>query len=305
MLSLHDWPIAASLCDGRVFVGGKNDLGATEAEIYDPVADAWTPRRQDEARPHLRHGHAAPGLPFAAHRRLQRQHPGGDWNPENGTFKVVLSTMNNERFFHTTTLLADGRVLVAGGGVDILGKWSTFSSADIFDPATNLWTKAAKMFQARRAHTATLLPDGKVLVAGGNTGGKNDGTEAGKQLATAELYDPLTNKWQRVPSKLATARTWHTAALVPSGAVLLFGGLDGSGSTSRQVDAYFEGAWQALEPMQLDRYQHASALLDDGRVLLAGGVYQATAEVYSLAPKGQPCTSNLACDGGYCVDGVC
>ena len=300
----HDWPVAAKLCDGRVFVGGKNQLHVVEAELYDPVTDAWIPAGKMK----LTHIYGTATLLRDCRLLLTGGYDSNTraevFYPETKSFKSV-GDMNEERFFHTATLLADGRVLAAGGGVPIKSKWSTYASADIFDPGKNLWTKAAKMHHPRRAHTATLLPDGKVLVTGGTTGGKNDGTEAGTQLDTAEVYDPVANTWSEVPSKLVTARTFHTAALVPGGAVLLFGGLDGSGSASRQVEAYFEGTWQALDPLLIDRYQHASTMLDEGRVLLIGGVHQATAEIYRLAPKGEACTSNLACDGGQCVDGFC
>lgn len=304
MLYVHDWLIASPLCDGRVFVAGRNTTSNLEAEIYDPATNAWTAAGKMK----LSHIYGTATLLQDCRVLLT-----GGYNsntqaevffPETKIFKSV-GAMNSERFFHTTTRLTDGRVLAAGGGVDIAGKWSTYATVDLFDPKSGLWTKAAKMNQARRAHTATLLPDGRVLVAGGNVGGKNDGTEAGTQLDTAELYDPATDTWEKVSSKLVTARTFHTAALVPSGAVLLFGGLDASGSASRQVEGYFEGTWQALDPMLIDRYQHASALLDDGGVLLTGGVYQATAEVYRLAPDGEACASNLACAGGHCVDNIC
>jgi hypothetical protein len=305
MLYPHQWPVAAALCDGTVFVAGRPDANALEAELYDPVANAWiaggkmkfshlygTATRLKNCRVLLTGGYSA---------NTQSE----IYYPEGKLFKVVESVMSSERFFHTTTLLADGRVLAAGGGVDISGKWSTYATVDIFDPATSLWTKAAPLLHARRSHTATLLPDGRVLVTGGTTGGKNDGTEAGMQLSTAEVYDPVADTWTELPSQLTTARTFHTAALMPNGAVLLFGGLDGSGSASRSVEGYFEGTWHALDPLLLDRYQHTSALLDDGRVLVMGGVHQATAELYRLAPNGLSCASNLACEGGHCVDGVC
>ena len=304
MLFAHEWPVAAALCDGRVFVGGRPDSNNHDAELYDPATNAWI----TAGKMKLSHLYGTATLLHDCRVLLVGGYSANTqaevYDPTAKTFKAV-GVMNSERFFHTTTVLADGRALTAGGGVDIQGKWSTYATADIFDPATGLWTKAAKMHHARRAHTATLLPDGTVLVAGGTTGGKDDGTEAGTQLATAEIYDPLTNMWKELPSKLVTARTFHTAALVPGGAVLLFGGLDGSGSASRQVEGYFDGIWQALDPLLIDRYQHASAMLDDGSVLVTGGVHQATAELYRLAPKGEPCTSSLICDGGHCVDGVC
>ena len=304
MLFAHEWPVAAALCDGRVFVGGRPDSANHDAEIYDPTANAWI----TAGKMKLSHLYGTATLLHDCRLLLVGGYSANTqaeiYNPATGTFKTV-GVMNSERFFHTTTVLADGRALAAGGGVDIGGQWFTYGTADIFDPATGLWTKAAKMHHPRRAHTATLLPDGTVLVAGGTTGGKDDGTEAGTQLASAEIYDPVANTWTELPSKLITARTFHSAALVPGGAVLLFGGLDGTGSASRQVEGYFEGTWQALDPLLVDRYQHASALLDDGRVLVTGGVHQATAELYRLAPKGEICGSNVMCDGGHCVDGVC
>lgn len=304
MLFAHEWPVAAALCDGRVFVGGRPDSNNHDAELYDPTANAWTSAGKMKFS-HL-YGTATllPDCRLLLVGGYSANTQAEIYNPAAGTFKAV-GVMNSERFFHTTTVLADGRALTAGGGVDVNGTWFTYGTVDIFDPATGLWKKAAKMHQPRRAHTATLLPDGTVLVVGGTTGGKDDGTEAGTQLATAEIYDPRTNTWKELPSHLVTARTFHSAALVPGGAVLLFGGLDGSGSASRQVEGYFEGTWQALDPLLVDRYQHASALLDDGRVLVTGGVHQATAELYRLAPKGVACASNVMCDGGHCVDGVC
>jgi len=305
LLYSHEWPVAAALCDGRVFLAGRVSTTDREAELYDPAANAWV------AGGKMKFSHLYGTATLLEDCRLLLT---GGYNantqseiyyPEGKIFKVVDSLMSSERFFHTTTRLADGRVLAAGGGVDINGTWSTYATVDIFDPSTGLWNQVAPMLHARRAHTATLLPDGQVLVTGGTTGGKNDGAEAGAQIGTAERYDPVANTWTELPSQLLTARTFHTAALLPSGAVLLFGGLDGSGSASRAVEGYFEGTWQALDPLQIDRYQHASAMLEDGRVLVTGGVHQATAELYHLAPKGEACASNLACNGGLCVDGVC
>ncbi|MEP7122451.1 MAG: kelch repeat-containing protein [Byssovorax sp.] len=304
MLYAHDWPIAATLCDGRVFVAGRNDAAAKDAELYDPQTNAWIAAGKMKLS-HL-YGTATllPDCRLLLVGGYSANTQAEIYNPAAGTFKTV-GVMNSERFFHSTTVLADGRAIAVGGGVDVLGQWLTYPSVDIFNPATGLWTKAAKLHHARRAHTATLLPDGTLLVAGGTTGGKDDGTAAGTQLATSEIYDPVTDTWRELSSPLITARTFHTAALVPGGAVLLFGGLDGTGSASRQVEGYFEGAWQALDPLLIDRFQHASAMLDDGRVLVSGGVHQATAELYRLAPKGEMCTSNVMCDGGHCIDGVC
>ena len=86
-------------------------------------------------------------------------------------------------------------MLVAGG----YGNSSGLSSAELYDPATNTWTAAGALATGRSGHTATLLPNGKVLVAGGFGGLTRS------YLASAELYDPATNTWTAAGA-LATGR---------------------------------------------------------------------------------------------------
>ena len=92
--------------------------------------------------------------------------------------------MGTRREVHTATLLPDGKVLVAGGRKGLLanGNADVLASAELFDAATGSWTPTLGMGGPREFHTATLLPDGTVLVAGGEG-------DAGT-LTTAELYDP-------------------------------------------------------------------------------------------------------------------
>ncbi|MDP2706723.1 MAG: kelch repeat-containing protein [Burkholderiales bacterium] len=82
--------------------------------------------------------------------------------------------------------MPNGEVLVAGGS-DIA--FSPLASAEVYDPATNAWTAARALARGRVSHTATLLPDGKVLFAGGN------GSPPDVYPANAELYDPATISW--------------------------------------------------------------------------------------------------------------
>ena len=116
---------------------------------------------------------------------------------------------------------------------------------------------------ARLNHTATLLPNGKVLVAGGLRGGT---------LASAELYDPANGTWAATGS-LATARYCHTATLLPNGKVLVAGGRDSSLNTLASAELYdpTSGTWTTTGSLATARYSHTATLLPSGKVLVVGG----------------------------------
>jgi hypothetical protein len=134
--------------------------------------------------------------------------------------------LNTGREFHTATLLPNGKVLVAGGAGPPADPGAVpfdpvLASAEIFDPTTGTWTLTGSMGQPRQVHTATLLPTGKVLVAGGLS-------YFDSVFPTgAELYDPATGKWSPT-LPLVSGRRDHIAALLPSGKVLLIGGFNTS-----------------------------------------------------------------------------
>src|SRR5439155_1527230 len=127
-----------------------------------------------------------------------------DQATENWT---VTGSLNDGRLLHTATLLFDGRVLVAGGWPDHTNH-GPLSSAELYNPATGTWTRTSSLAIARQDHTATLLANGKVLVAGG----ANDTAI----LASAELYDPATGTWTPTGS-LNVARWEHTATRLCDG----------------------------------------------------------------------------------------
>jgi hypothetical protein len=130
---------------------------------------------------------------------------------------------------HTATLLPDGKVLVVGGSVVDFG---ILSSAELYDPATGMFSFAGDMTAARAGHTATLLNNGKVLIAGGH-GYYDEGV-----WSSAELYDPATETFTATGSMMVT-RAYHTATLLKNGKVLIAGGysdVDGALSSAEIYD---------------------------------------------------------------------
>src|SRR6266478_5596840 len=142
---------------------------------------------------------------------------------------------------------------------------------------------------ARYVHTATLLPNGKVLVAGGGTGVS--------ELSSAELYDPASGSWSPTGS-LTTARNDHTATLLPSGKVLVAGGDSSSGYlTSAELYDPASGTWSATGSLNTARDNHTATLLPSGKVLVAGGFnssgYLSSAELYDPTAGSWSATGSL------------
>jgi len=128
---------------------------------------------------------------------------------------------------------------------------------------------ASTLAGARTRHTATLLPSGKVLVAGGAAGSI---ALASAEPVSAELYDPVSNAWSTA-GKLSSPRTGHTATLLPSGKVLVAGGAD----VSAELYDPTSNAWSAAGTLASARTGHTATLLPSGKVLVAGGATGSTA----------------------------
>lgn len=177
---------------------------------------------------------------------------------------TAAKAMATARDQHTATILADGRVLVAGGFQVSGGSATAVAGAELYDPGSGAWTAAGSLSVARAGHTATALPNGKVLVVGGqNQGGA---------LATAELYDPATNHWSAA-GQLQTARYAHAAVLLTGGKVLVVGGRASTSAPISSTELYDPAAnsWSAGPNLSVARSDLTATLLDDGRVLVAGG----------------------------------
>lgn len=169
---------------------------------------------------------------------------------------TTTDDLNDVRIFHTTTLLNNGMVLVAGG----YGPPSLFS-AELYNSITETWNTTGSMQIARRGHTATLLNNGKVLVVGGLDVGA---------LASAELYDPDTGIWSTTGS-INVSRYYHTATLLNNGKVLIAGGYDGNSLTSTELYDPDTGTWSIVGNMNGARHFHTATLLENGKVVVAGG----------------------------------
>jgi hypothetical protein len=175
-------------------------------------------------------------------------------------------------------LLPSGKVLVAGG---TQGDFSSdnLSSSELYDPNTGTWSLTGSLNVARFGLTATLLPDGKVLVAGGES-------QDGAINNSAELYNPTTGTWSYTGS-LSTGRYGHTATLLPNGEVLVAGGHDWHSNTyldSADVYDPATGNWSGTAKLNVTRMRHTAVLLQSGKVLVAGGNNRAnrllSAELY-------------------------
>ncbi len=204
------------------------------------------------------------------------------YDPVAGSFSSTGS-LAQVRASATATRLHDGRVLFAGGyNCAAAGQDGMWASAELYDPTTGTFSPTGSMAAPRSQHTATLLADGRVLIAGGLSGPTAATGEirlAGYRtaavdafLATAEIYDPATGTFSKTDS-MSTPHRGHTATLLQDGRVLVVGN-GGETSTAGKVADVYDPATGTFSPsgsMRLGRWLHTATLLADGRVLILGG----------------------------------
>jgi N-acetylneuraminic acid mutarotase len=216
--------MATLLADGRVLVTGGS-RGGSSAELYDPGTGAWSSAgTMNSARYYHTATLLANGMVLVAAGVNESNLPTSAelYDPATGSW-TATSDLITARYIagenvgsHTATLLPNGKVLVAGG-LDIEDNaFNTLATAELYDPATGQWSATGSLTTSRVGQAATLLPNGKVLVAAGY--GDNQ-----SKLISAELYDPATGSWS-VTRSLKTARGHHTATLLANGKVLVAGG---------------------------------------------------------------------------------
>jgi len=180
---------------------------------------------------------------------------------------AFTGSLNEARFYHTATLLSDGRVLVAGGTGQ---RPQTFpypglASTELYDPVTGNCTVTGNLNAGRLLHTATLLLNGKVLVAGGWPDHTHNGI-----MSSAELYNPATGIWTPTIG-MNVGRAGHTATLLSDGKVMVVGASRGLPNSAELYDPATEH-WSFTGSTTTPRFgYHTATLLPNGLVLVAGG----------------------------------
>jgi Galactose oxidase, central domain len=190
------------------------------------------------------------------------------FDPVARTF-TPTGSMTVPRTGQTITMLRDGRVLLTGGDQNA-GFRSQLASAEIYDSATGTFSATGSMSTPREGHTATMLRDGRVLIAGGSPNGV-------QTTGSAEIYDPSSGTFRRT-GHLHQPRVAHVAALLGTGKVLIAGGGRGgmpggyiSYDTAEMYDPATSSFTSVHAHMKSDRVGAAAVKLNDGRVLIVGG----------------------------------
>lgn len=200
--------------------------------------------------------------------------PADDRTLHAGLFQKTGELMA-PRFLHTAALLANGKVLLAGGGAELGLKSGGQNSVEIYDFADGRFSAVGKLTQGRYRHTATLLESGRVLIAGGFGGSPArivNSLQERSTVAEAELYDHLTGVFNN-SGKLVVPRAIHTATLLKNGKVLVVGGQN-NGVVLSHAEVYdpTSSAFSETGRLANERQFHTATLLKSGKVLIVGGM---------------------------------
>lgn len=261
------------LKSGKVLLAGEHDT-LSGAELYDPETGKWsatgklntgrgghTTTLLPDGRVLIAGGidYSADGTPIFASAEL--------YDADKGTWSATGS-MAVSRFKHTAVVLASGEVLVAGGTSTEPSNDRALASAEIYNPVAGTWRTVGSMTAGRELVKALLLPDGKILAVGGSIGhfGKY------KALASAEIFDPKTERWSSTGA-LLQARTQFTITSLDDGRVLVVGGARPYTSALATAEIYdpTSGTWSAAGAMKTPRWNHRAVLMPNGNVLFVGG----------------------------------
>jgi hypothetical protein len=221
---------------------------------------------------------------------------GAPWPSGTGTV-AEIAAMHIARASHTSTLLPNGKVLIAGGFAGSGGEYNPYRTAELYDPSSGTFQSAAEMTIGRSGHTATLLKNGKVLIVGGWTGRYD-------LRGSAEIYDPAANTFTPT-GNLVIERAGNTATLLADGRVLVAGGEDRQENAIVNAEIYdpATGKFTATGGMADPRGAHTATALRDGRVLIVGGGsgHYPSQNVYRTAELYDPATGKFSSAGQMSV----
>lgn len=265
--------VTALLDDGSVLiVGGEEAASAPSGDVwrFDPATETFAKYAELATG---RIGHAV--VPLSNGKVLVY---GGARSLTNSPVAEIIERATRttrpanfqpavSRTYATATLLADGRVLIAGGGGGGLQ-----SGAELFDPATERFTPIQSAFTARYSHTATRLPDGRVLIYGGYP------IAGGLATLPVEIYEPAPNRFVALPSPEPGQRGLHAAVSTADGRVWILGGEDADATPQASVWRFDPGAnrFDRLPDLLTARSFATALALTDTRVLVSGGETSAT-----------------------------
>lgn len=226
MAAERDTPSGVLLANGKVLMAGGcgNPCPSAGSELYDPTTGTWTGTgslitdRADHTLTLLPNGKVLAAGGFTGS-------PDGPASPSAELYDPAMETWSGTGSLTTGRKLAKAVLLTVGpnaGKVLVVGGRDSsnlpLASAELYDPQSGTWSSAGMLSAVRFVHSATTLPNGKVLVAGGVTGTT--------PLASAELYDPISGTWTGTGA-LGVARGGHSATLLPDGRLLVAGGAGG------------------------------------------------------------------------------
>lgn len=255
--------VAERLDSGNVLLAGGDDFSRA-AELFDPNSGTVTPTgslndgrcygcgaiKLDDGRVFVAGGWS--GGPVLATAEL--------YDPAIGSFSYTAGNMTTGRLGPAVLRLLDGRVLVYGGH----NGFSPLGTAELYNPATQAFTAAGQNVEARLT-SATLLLDGRVLMAAGQAPG-------GAHRSSAEIFDPATGTFA-LTGALSGGRHAHLQTRLLDGRVLVTGGLNATGAQTSAAEIYdpATGTFTLLPRMTSARGGHLGIVLPDGRVLILGG----------------------------------